>query len=226
MPKRLISAPNSESVHRVTLPMRGKDTGTNGSRFTGTCFCCGDKCETCHLRDAICHGCGRTGHIQRVCQSKSATKCRNKPSGKKPVHHLEESPEELSDESSEDYDLYVITSSSKPKPYWVDITMSPKPVMRTHNSGSVFPLKWDKQKLHTLAYLLIPNDNQYPWQLEHYGIEFFSCPASKKADILLPQEPVFIDLSASENVQTTLTFTDNFEIKDQAYRLPLFTIAW
>ena len=60
---------------------------------------------------------------------------------------------------------------------------------------------------------------------EHYGIEFFNCPASKKADILLPQEPVFIDLSASENVQTTLTFTDNFEIKDQAYRLPLFTFA-
>ena len=35
----------------------------------------------------------------------------------RPVHHLEESPEESSDESSEDYDLYLIMSSSKPKLY-------------------------------------------------------------------------------------------------------------
>ena len=136
MPKRLISAPNSESVHRVTPPMQGKDTGTNRSRFTGTCFCCGHKCENCRLRDAICQGCGRTGHIQRVCRSKSATKCRNKPSGKRPVHHLEESPEESSDESSEDYDLYLIMSSSKPKPYWVDITIDNKSTKMEIDTGT------------------------------------------------------------------------------------------
>ena len=47
--------------------------------------------------------------------------------------------------------------------------------------GQCFPgLKWEIKKLHTLAYLLIPNDKLTPVSMaEHYGIEFFSCPTSK-----------------------------------------------
>ena len=139
------SASNSESVHRVKPLTRGKDTGRNRPKFTGICFCCGrvgHKRKNCRLKEAICHGCGRTGHIQRVCRSidyialsksyiiygrsKSATKSKNKPVGKRPVHHLEESPEESSDDSSGDYDLYSITSSSKSKPYRVDIAINDK----------------------------------------------------------------------------------------------------
>ena len=59
-------ASNSESVHRVTPPTRGKDTGRNRPKFTGICFCCGrvgHKRENCRLKEAICHGCGRTGDI-------------------------------------------------------------------------------------------------------------------------------------------------------------------
>lgn len=54
-------------------------------------------------------------------------------------------------------------------------------VIRTHHSGSVFPrLKvGDKETAH-LEYLLIPNDKLTPVSMaEHYGIEFFSRPASK-----------------------------------------------
>ena len=132
-------ASNSESVHRVTPPTRGKDTGRNRPKFTGICFCCGrvgHKRENCRLKEAICHGCGRIGHIQRVCRSKSATKSKNKPVGKRPVHHLEESPEESSDDSSGDYDLYSITSSSKS--YRVNIAINDKSTkMETDTAASL-----------------------------------------------------------------------------------------
>ena len=62
-------------------------------------------------------------------------KAKNKPSGKRPVHHLEESPEESSDDSSEDYDLYAIMSSSKPKPYRVDIAINNKSTKMEVNTG-------------------------------------------------------------------------------------------
>ena len=119
--KEMAQQDNGESVHRVTSSTRGKDTGSTKSKFKGTCFCCGrvgHKRENCHFKDAICRGCGKTGHTQKVCRSKPGAKRKSKPAERKPVHHLEESGEDSSsDSTSEDYALYSITSSSKQKPY-------------------------------------------------------------------------------------------------------------
>ena len=112
------NAQSTESVHRVTPPRRGKDTRRVRSKFTGTCFCCGKeghKRDTCHLKDVTCRGCGKKGHIQRICRSK-----------RKPIHRIEQNVEEPSNDSSEDHDLYVITSSSKPQPFRVDVTINDK----------------------------------------------------------------------------------------------------
>ena len=102
---------NSERVHRISPSTRGKDTR---SKFTGTCFCCGKvghKRGKCRLKNAFCHGCGRTGHIQSVRRSKPGAKRKPKPAGKKPVHHVEESPEESLDDSNKDCTLYIITQA-------------------------------------------------------------------------------------------------------------------
>ena len=81
------------------------------------------------MKDAIRRGCGKTGHIQKVCRSKPGAKYKSKLAERKPVHHLKESGEESSsDSASEDYALYSITctSSSKQKTYRVDITINKK----------------------------------------------------------------------------------------------------
>lgn len=133
-------ASNSESVNRMTTPTRGKDTR---SKFTGTCFCCGragHKRENCRLKDVTCRGCGKTGHIQRVCRSKSGARRKHKPAGKRSVHLLEESSEESSDDSSENYNLYSISSSSKTKPYRVDIAINDKSTKMEIDTGASLTL--------------------------------------------------------------------------------------
>ena len=54
---------SSESVHQVTPPTHRKDTG---QKFSGNCFCCGKvghRREQCHMKDEVCRGCGKKGHV-------------------------------------------------------------------------------------------------------------------------------------------------------------------
>ena len=51
------TASSFENVYRVTPFKQGKDTSSNRSKFTGTCFCCGrvgHKREKCYLKDTVC----------------------------------------------------------------------------------------------------------------------------------------------------------------------------
>ena len=72
----------------------------------------------CRFKDAVCHGCGKTGHLRKVCKSKSTGRKRGqqKQSSAKPVHLLEERTSQAED-TDENYDLYTINSASKPQPY-------------------------------------------------------------------------------------------------------------
>ena len=59
----------TETVHQVRPPTRGKDTG-GSTKFHSTCFCCGrigHRREQCRMKDAVCRGCGKTGHLVHVC---------------------------------------------------------------------------------------------------------------------------------------------------------------
>lgn len=126
-----------ETVHQVTPPRRGKDTGS-AKKFNGSCFCCGrvgHKREQCRLKDEVCRGCGKTGHLVRVCRNKSRRK--RQLYRKKPVHHLEESPEEDSDD---DCTLYSLNSASKPRPYMVSMDINDKSLQMEIDTGASLTL--------------------------------------------------------------------------------------
>ena len=129
-----------ETVHQVKPPTRGKGTGSS-RRFQGTCFCCGrvgHRREQCRMKDAVCRGCGKTGHLVRICRNKVTGKRKQHPSSeKKVVHHVDESPEE---ESDDDFALYSLNSASKPRPYLVTIEVDKKPIQMEVDTGASLTL--------------------------------------------------------------------------------------
>ena len=64
----------------------------------------------------------------------------NNPGRSKSVHHVEENSKELSEDSDENFDLYSMTSSSKPKPYRVDITINDKSTKMEIDTGASLSL--------------------------------------------------------------------------------------
>ena len=123
-------ASSSASVHQVMPPTWGKDTFMSRSKFTCTCFCCGKvghKGESCGLNDAFCCGCGRAGHIQKVCWSKSGSKRKHNPGRSKCVQRVEENSKELSEDSDKNFNLYSMTSSSE----WTLRSMTSRPRWRS-----------------------------------------------------------------------------------------------
>lgn len=102
------STSSSGNVHRVTPPTCGKDTCSNMQKFSGNCFCrgiAGHKRASFRFKDAVCCRCGKAGHLLRVCHAEQAS-CQvweTKAIRKKTVH-LEEGPEESSDDMNGNYD--------------------------------------------------------------------------------------------------------------------------
>ena len=67
----------------------------------GRCWSCGGLHlrSTCKLRNAVCHGCGKTGHIKKVCR---ASKC-----------HLTKDDQPVSDADSPIYTLHTLSGAKR-----------------------------------------------------------------------------------------------------------------
>ena len=86
------------------------------------------------MKDAVCRGCGKTGHLVRVCRNKLMGR---KKGRKKSVHHVEESPEE---ESDDDFALYSLNSASKSRPYLVTIEVDERSLQMEIDTGASLTL--------------------------------------------------------------------------------------
>ena len=128
----------------MTPPTRGKDTGSSKSRqkFSGNCFCCGKvghRREQCRMKDEMCRGCGKKGHLVRVCRNKSSgQRKKHQLFRKKPVHHLENSEEESDDNLTGA--LYTMDSTSKPRPYVLNMEINGKPLQMEIDTGASLTL--------------------------------------------------------------------------------------
>ena len=131
------AVPSPEAVHQVRPPTRGSDTGSS-KKFNGSCFCCGrvgHRREQCRHKDEVCRGCGKVGHLIRVCRNKSSTQRRKRQRPqRKPVHHIEESPTEDSD------DEFSLNSASKPRPYIVTVDINEKSLQMEIDTGASLTL--------------------------------------------------------------------------------------
>ena len=94
----------------------------------------------------MCRGCGKIGHLVRICRNKSTGKRKQHPSSeKKVVHHIDESPEE---ESDDDFALYSLNSASKPRPYIVTIEVDKNPVQMEIDTSTGVSLTLVSERMH------------------------------------------------------------------------------
>ena len=94
----------------------GKTTNSSRAKLPDgpqikTCYRCGDRhlASQCKFRTAECHRCHKTGHIAKVCKSKSEEKSHH--SDKKSHHYLEEIPD-LPDTEDSSYGLFTLHSET------------------------------------------------------------------------------------------------------------------
>ena len=67
--------PHNLEVHAIGGSSRGCKDSASTTADTAPCYRCGARhLGECRFKDAVCHGCGKRGHIIRVCRSKGRSK--------------------------------------------------------------------------------------------------------------------------------------------------------
>ncbi len=115
-------------VHAVSGRYKRQDPPWKG---TGTaCYRCGGKHQAaqCHFKDAVCHSCGKTGHIARACrkkggESQKSTMPRSRDQGHGRSTHLLTEDAESGDKDDERsvYTMFKVTTPETAKPLFATL---------------------------------------------------------------------------------------------------------
>ena len=101
------------------------------------CYRCGNPGQyatTCKYKDTVCHNCGKVGHLQKVCHSKSQQKSASKD--KKGFHSVEEKVEVDENPVDEEALFNINTSTGKTTP-WNVVYNNNVPVSMQDTGASV-----------------------------------------------------------------------------------------
>ena len=94
-----------------------------------SCHCCknpGYYATTCKYKDTVCRNCGKVGHLQKVCRSKSQQRSTSKD--KKGIHSVEEKVEVDENPVDEEALFNINTSTGKTTPWNVVVYINNVPV--------------------------------------------------------------------------------------------------
>ncbi|XP_032997803.1 uncharacterized protein K02A2.6-like [Lacerta agilis] len=141
---RSSSGDSPEDVHR-TLGQPDRNRRSQAARKSNqhqsnphsTCASCGENHDrkTCRFRDVTCRGCGKAGHIMRVCRSKNA--------GIRPRQRVHEALEEVELQSISSDRVYQFPSLGSNK-LRVQVRIEGKPCNMELDTGSSYSIISDK----------------------------------------------------------------------------------
>ncbi|XP_032997764.1 uncharacterized protein K02A2.6-like [Lacerta agilis] len=141
---RSSSGNSPEDVHR-TLGQPDRNRRSQAARKSNqhqsnphsTCASCGENHDrkTCRFRDVTCRGCGKAGHIMRVCRSKNA--------GIRPRRRVHEALEEVELQSISSDRVYQFPSLGSNK-LRVQVRIEGKPCNMELDTGSSYSIISDK----------------------------------------------------------------------------------
>ena len=139
-----VNAPvrNSGTVHRVLSNEKSKPKPTNSKPVV--CYRCGGAhlATQCRFIDAICRGCGKKGHIVKVCRSNTASRTSQPTRAKKPAttHMIDHEPTPLPDPDppadSVDNSYPMFSVSSRSKPILLPVKLQDKEIQMELDTGA------------------------------------------------------------------------------------------
>ena len=150
--KAIEIATNLESVERSTHVMKSSKPGVSVEANvkainTQPCYRCGRKDNApahCKFKDAVCHSCGKRGHISPACRGKKRDDTRKqfstfKTRGRRNTTKWVSTSMEDNSDSSDDFTLFTFRNKSTP-PILIDLELSNRNIVMELDTGAALSL--------------------------------------------------------------------------------------